>query len=111
MKKLFTILSLVLVLGFAFTCEKEDDDVATVDIASEQAIDLGEVRQLIQQANVMFGEAVKSGDPSALASLYTEDATLLPPPNAPIIKGREGVEAYWAAGFQKGFKELVLTTV
>ena len=66
---------------------------------------------MIEEANIKFGEAVKSGDASALASLYTEDTTLLPPPNAPMIKGREGVEAYWEVGFQKGFKEIVLTTV
>jgi ketosteroid isomerase-like protein len=28
-----------------------------------------------------------------------------------MIQGREGVEAYWAGGFQMGIKNIVLTTV
>jgi uncharacterized protein (TIGR02246 family) len=111
MKNVFLVLLLGFVLCFAYSCEKEDDDVAEVEIAAEGAMDLLAVRQLIEKANIKFGEAVRSGDASALANLYTEDATLLPPPNAPIIKGRQGVEAYWTNGFQMGLKEVVLATV
>ncbi len=76
----------------------------------EQVMDLAQVRQSIEEANVKFGEAASSGDATALASLYTEDARLLPP-NSEMIQGREGVEAFWAGGFQMGIKEIVLTTV
>ncbi len=76
----------------------------------EQVMDLAQVRQSIEEANVKFSEAARSGDATALASFYTEDARLLPP-NSEMIQGREGVEAFWAGGFQMGIKEIVLTTV
>ncbi len=77
----------------------------------EQPImDLAQVRQAIEAANVRFGEAARSGDAATLASLYTEDARLLPP-NSEMIQGREGIEAYWGGGFQMGIKDIVLTTV
>jgi uncharacterized protein (TIGR02246 family) len=105
MKKLCVILAMVLLLCFSFSCQQAEQE------EPKEVMDLALVRQLIEEANIKFGEAVQSGDASGLANLYTEDATLLPPPNAPIIKGREGVEAYWATGFQMGLKEVVLTTV
>ena len=76
----------------------------------EQVMDLAQVRQSIEEANVKLGEAARSGDAAALASLYAADAKLLPP-NSEMIQGREGVEAYWAGGFQMGIKDVVLTTV
>ncbi len=114
MKKLFAILSLVLLLCFTFSCQKGEEiaeNVMAEQEESNEVMDLAQVRQLIEEANIKFGEAVRSNDASTLASYYTEDATLLPPPNAPIIKGREGIEAYWATGFQMGLKDVVLTTV
>ena len=109
MKKLIMTLPLVFLLCISFGCQKAEDVAGQEE--PKEVMDLAPVRQLIEEANIKFGEAVRSSDASALASLYTEDATLLPPPNAPIIKGREGVEAYWAAGFQMGLKDVVLTTV
>jgi uncharacterized protein (TIGR02246 family) len=73
-------------------------------------MDMAQVQQAIDEANVKFGEAVRAGDASALASLYSEDARLLPP-NFEMIQGREGVQAYWAGGLQMGIKDVVLTTV
>jgi len=108
------ILPLVFLLCLTFSCQKAEEVAEEVKAEQEEAkevMDLVQVRQLIEETNIKFGEFVQAGDASALASLYTEDTTLLPPPNAPMIKGREGVEAYWATGFQQGFKELVLTTV
>jgi uncharacterized protein (TIGR02246 family) len=114
MKKLCMILPLVLILCFMVGCQ-QGEEVAEEGMAEQEepkeVLDVPLVRQLIEEANVKFGEAVRSSDASALASYYTEDATLLPPPNAPIIKGREGIEAYWATGFQMGLKDVVLTTV
>jgi ketosteroid isomerase-like protein len=109
MKKLFLIIPLVFLLCFTFSCQKAEE-VAEQEKPKE-AMDLVQVRQLIEETNIKFGEFVQAGDASALANLYTEDTMLLPPPKAPIIKGREGVEAYWATGFQMGLKDVVLTTV
>ena len=68
------------------------------------------VRQAIEEGNAKFGEAVRKGDGAAIAALYTEDATLLPP-DSDMIKGRGGIEAFWKGGLQMGIKEAVLTTV
>jgi len=41
-----------------------------------------------------FSAAAKSGDVDRLAALYAEDAMLLPP-NAPPVKGRDAIRAFW----------------
>ena len=76
----------------------------------EEKMDVEKVRKAIEESNLKFGEAARQGDAAALAALYTEDATLLPP-NSEMIKGREGIEAVWSAVIQMGAKDVVLTTV
>ena len=73
-------------------------------------MDLFQVRKAIEEGNAKFGNAVRKGDGAAIAALYTEDATLLPPDSGPI-KGRAGIEAFWKGGLSMGIKEAVLTTV
>ena len=73
-------------------------------------MDLTQIRHAIEKGNAKFGEAVRKGDGAAIAALYTEDATLLPP-DSNKIKGRGGIEAFWKGGLQMGIKEAVLTTV
>jgi uncharacterized protein (TIGR02246 family) len=75
-----------------------------------EELDLTQVRQTIEAGNAKFGEAVRQGDGAAMAALYTEDATLLPPDSG-MIKGRDGIEAFWKGALQMGIKESVLTTV
>jgi len=76
----------------------------------EEEMDVEKVHKAIEESNLKFGEAARQGDAAALAALYTEDATLLPP-NSEMIKGREGIEAVWSAVIQMGAKDAVLTTV
>ena len=107
------VIPLVFLLCFTFSCQQSEevaDEVKAEQEEPKEVMNLAQVRQLIEEANVNFGEAVRAGDATALASLYTEDATILPP-NSEMIQGREGVEAYWAGGFQMGLKEAVLTTL
>lgn len=73
-------------------------------------MDLSQVRKAIEEGNAKFGNAVRKGDGAAIAALYTEDATLLPP-DSDAIKGRAGIEAFWKGGLRMGIKEAVLTTV
>jgi uncharacterized protein (TIGR02246 family) len=109
MKKLFIVIPLVFLLCLTFGCQ-ETEEAAEEVVAEQPAMDLAMVRQAIEEANLMFGEAVRAGDVATLVGLYTEDARLLPP-NSEMIQGREGIEAFWAGGFQMGIKDIVLTTM
>lgn len=104
----FRIFLLVIILSIGFSlisCQGTQEQAV-----QEEVMDLTQVRQAIEEANVKFGEAVRMADATTVASFYTEDAILLPP-NSEMIQGREGVEAYWAAGMQMGLKDAVLTIV
>ena len=54
--------------------------------------------------------AINAKDAGAAASLYTEDAAMLPP-GAPRFDGRSGVQTYWQAGIDGGLANVVLTTL
>ena len=70
-----------------------------------------EIRKAIEQANKKFGEAVRKGDATALADLYTEDACLLPP-NSEMIRGKQATQDFWGTVMkQMGLKDVILTTV
>ena len=103
------VFPLVFLLCLTFGCQKAEEAAEEV-MAEQPVMDLAQVRLAIDAANVRFGEAVRSADAAALASLYTEDARILPP-NSEMIQGREGIEAYWGGGFQMGIKDIVLTAV
>ena len=93
------VLLLVLALGLiTFACQKKE------------GTDIAQVRKAIENGNLKFGEAVRQGDGAAIAALYTDDATLLPP-NSEMIKGKPGIEAFWKGGLGMGIKDAVLTTV
>lgn len=69
-----------------------------------------QIRKAIEEMNLKFGEAVRQGDAAALAALYTEDATLMPP-DSEMIKGRQGIEEFWKTTMQMGIKDAMLTIV
>lgn len=104
----FKIFPLVVILAMGFSlisCQGTQEQAV-----EEEVMDMTQVRQAIEEANVKFGEAVRMADAAALADLYTDDARLLPP-NSEIITGEEGIEAFWGGGLQMGIREAVLTTV
>ena len=49
----------------------------------------------IQKLDDEFIAAFNKGDYSAVAGMYSEDATLMPP-GAEMIKGRPAIQAFWA---------------
>lgn len=73
-------------------------------------MDVFMVREAIEETNAKLMEAMRLGDTAAAASLYTEDARLLPP-QSEMIQGREGIETYWAGVVQMGLKDVILTVV
>lgn len=64
----------------------------------------------LSQMNRDFAKALNNKDAVAAANLYTEDATELPPNEAPIT-GRDKIQQYWQAAIDAGtFNVSVATT-
>jgi len=58
-------------------------------------------RQAVESAIRRYVDASNRGDVTTLASLYAEDAMLLPPDHEPI-QGREAIRAFWRQGTDTG---------
>jgi uncharacterized protein (TIGR02246 family) len=75
-------------------------------VAPAQARD---IRSEIEAANARWVAAYNKGDAAAVAQLYTEQATILPP-GAPLAKGRAAIQAVWQ-GAMSGMKNVALKIV
>ncbi len=64
----------------------------------------------VEAVNQAYGKAVANRDTAGVAAVYASDAFLLPP-NAPIAKGRQAIEAVVQAYFDAGAQSLDLDTV
>ena len=64
----------------------------------------------IAEAHRRLEQAFNRGDAAAVATLYTEDATLLPP-GADILSGRRAAQARWQAAYDTGARNLSLDPV
>jgi uncharacterized protein (TIGR02246 family) len=54
--------------------------------------------------------AFNAKDAAKIASLYAEDAVVMPP-NQPIVKGRANIEAHWKGEIQQGGTNMKLNPV
>jgi len=86
-----TVLSFVVALTLGACSQQEG---ARQPDVSASAVELG-------QMNRDFAAALKAGDATAAAALYTEDAVLIPP-GEPLVRGREAIEAYWRGAIEAG---------
>lgn len=68
------------------------------------------VRDAIASAIKTFVDAFGRGDAAAVAAWYTADATLLPPDN-PLVKGRDAIQAFWQGAMSTGVREAKLETL
>src|SRR3712207_2073375 len=66
------------------------------------------VRAEIERAAARFAETFNRGDIPALAAMYDTGAVVLAP-NAPVMRGRQNIEALWSGARQQGFRTLNLT--
>jgi uncharacterized protein (TIGR02246 family) len=64
----------------------------------------------IGKFNASVTAAFRSKDAAAMASLWTENARILPP-GAEMITGRAGVQAFWQSGFHQGACDVVLESL
>ena len=70
--------------------------------------DLPGARQAIEAAVQRYVEATNHGDADALASMYADDAVLLPPDHEPI-RGRAAIGDFWRQGTDEGLEVTTLT--
>jgi uncharacterized protein (TIGR02246 family) len=70
----------------------------------------GEVgsRRAIEAAVQRYVDASNHGDADALASLYADDAVLLPPDHEPV-RGRAAIGDFWRQGTDEGLEVTTLT--
>lgn len=61
----------------------------------------------IAAANAKVEKAVSAGDADTLASLYTDDAILMPP-GSPMVTGKDNIASVWQSMFEMGVSELDL---
>jgi uncharacterized protein (TIGR02246 family) len=64
----------------------------------------------LSQMNRDFATALNSRDAVAAANCYTEDATVLPPNEAPI-SGRANIQKYWEGAIAEGAFDVAVTTI
>jgi uncharacterized protein (TIGR02246 family) len=68
------------------------------------------VMKEIEAANARFEQDFGKGDAAALARMYTENATVLPP-DSDMLTGRDAIQAFWQGTIQGGLKNLTLKAV
>ena len=66
--------------------------------------------QEIDRSRLAFEAALRRGDASAAASIYTDDATLLAPA-ADVMHGRAAIERFWQTGVDTGIEALDLAVL
>ena len=68
------------------------------------------VREAVEKANRNFEATYRSGDPTALARLYTENAQLFPTGSEPVI-GTEAIAEFWRGVMDLGISSARLETL
>jgi len=58
-------------------------------------------RAAIEKAIAAWEKAFNAKDAAAIANLYTDDASLLPP-GSPLIKGRKNIQDFWQSFINAG---------
>jgi uncharacterized protein (TIGR02246 family) len=70
----------------------------------------GKTDPTLDKVTAEFMAAFNAKDAAKVASFYTDDGVLMPP-NQPMVKGRENIEAYWRGAFEQGVTGLRLRPV
>ena len=94
MKKLFVILSLVLVLCFTFSYQQGEE------VAEEQEVDIEADVQAIKELIKEWEEAFNTRNIEKLLSFYTDDSLRIPANQAPII-GKEAIRDSFQQEFDR----------
>ena len=71
--------------------------------------DTEKIRETIAASNELFMEAIKNGDATALANLYTEDGQILPQ-GGDLYTGKEAIQKFWANALENKKNTITLKT-
>lgn len=84
MKKFLTIIPLVILLCFTFSCQQGEE------VAEEPVVEVEADVEAIKKITDDFNAAINAGNIDKLVSLYTDDAVRIPP-NKPALVGKEAI--------------------
>ena len=62
-----------------------------------------EIHEAFLSVCKQFETSFNQGDAEGLASLYTEDAKILPP-NMDMLEGKDSIQAFWQGALDMGIK-------
>jgi len=103
--KLFTLVTAILLLSISMnSCKEKTTKSEKIEIPKSATV------EELGQMNRDFAKAMNAGDAHAAASLYYEDASILPP-NEPVVTGRANIEAYMQGFLDAGYVEGHSTTI
>jgi uncharacterized protein (TIGR02246 family) len=63
-----------------------------------------DIQGVVRRANEAWNSAFNRGEAAAVAALYTDNATLLPPTHA-VVKGTAAILDFWQGLITAGFKD------
>jgi uncharacterized protein (TIGR02246 family) len=86
--------------GFA-TLFRDPSSVETLHTIADGVV------AIIDRGRLAFEDALGSGDATAAASIYADDATLLAPA-ADVLRGRAAIERFWQTGVETGIEKVSL---
>jgi len=94
MKKLLTIIPLVILLCITFGCQQGEE------VAEEVGVDISADIEAIKAWYDQKTAALKVGDRVRWIALFSEDVVFMPP-NSPILDGREAVQQWGQPFFEQ----------
>lgn len=99
-----TLLFITVVLSTTLSCKQEHKNPEKEEMPKAATV------EELGQMNRDFAIAMNARDAHAAASLYDENASILPP-NEPMVTGRANIEAYMQGFLDAGYVEGFSTTI
>ena len=91
--KLHSILTIVILTGTLAACSSHQ----------KQELDLIKARKFIESQNLKWFDAISQYDIPTLLTIYTDDATLMPP-NFPMLRSKRQIKSYYERMITRGIK-------
>ena len=101
MKKLLTIIPLVILLCFTFSCQKGEE------VAEEPVVDVEAEREAVLAVNAEFLEALKAKDIERTMSVFAEEAMKVVY-NDNTFRDKEGIRKFFEWFFEAGWNPNVI---